>query len=111
MIIEFNTAYKVIPEEVINDIRRQVLELSHISKKISRVEVLIKEDNLTAESDRKICQVQLNYSDGDEIVAHTRAGDFSQAAHESINELRKMINQQVKHQKDLPDIIMSSVKV
>ena len=110
MTIEFQTAYGKVPEILVNDIKNEILKLSHINKDISRVEVLLKEDETISPGDNKVCEIRLTVY-GDDLLVHTRTENFKKSAKEAIKELRKMVKQQVKKQKDPPDEMTSTVKV
>lgn len=110
MTIEFQTAYGKVPEKLVNDIKNEILKLSHINKDISRAEVLLKEDETISSGDNKVCEIRLTVY-GDDLFVHTRTENFKKSAKEAIKELRKMVKQQVKKQKDPTDEMTSTVKV
>ena len=110
MTIEFQTDYGKVPEKLVSDMRNEILELSHIYKDISRAEVLLKEDETIIPAENKICEIRLTVY-GDDLLVHTRTENFKKSAKEAIKELRKMVKQQVKKQKDPPDEMTSTVKV
>ncbi len=110
MTIEFHTAYGKVSEKLVSDMRNEILELSHIYKDISRAEVLLKEDETIIPAENKICEIRLTVY-GDDLLVHTRTENFKKSAKEAIKELRKMVKQQVKKQKDPPDEMTSTVKV
>ena len=98
MILEFNTVYGQVPENLINDTRKQIISLIHANKKIHRAEVTLKEDKIFSPAENKVCCIKLGAA-GDNIVIHTRGGNFESAIAEAINDLRSKIKQQAKRQK------------
>ena|ERR1035437_369115 len=110
MTIEFHTPYGKVSEKLVSNIRNEMLELSHINKHISRAEVLLKEEGIIIPAENKICDIRLTIY-GDNLHAHTRSENFKKSAKEAIKELKMMVRQQVKKQKELPEEITSTVKV
>lgn len=95
MTIEFHTPYAKVSEKQVNDIRNEILELSHINKQISRTEVLLKEDETIIPAENKICEIRLTVY-GDNLLAHARSENFEKSAKEAIKKLKKMVKQKVK---------------
>lgn len=110
MTIEFHTPHGKISEKLVNNIRNKMLELSHINKEISRAEIILKEDETIIPAENKVCEIRLTVY-GDDLLAHARTENFEQSAKEVIRELKKMVKQQVKKQKEPPDEMTSTVKV
>ncbi len=110
MNIEFHTAYGKVPDELIQGIRKKMLEFSHIDEDISRAEIILKEDETIIPSENKICEIRLSVY-GDDLLVHSRTESFSKSAKEALKSLKKMVTQQVKKQKDIPDQTTSTVKV
>ena len=100
MTIEFYTPYGKVSEKLVRDIRNQILQLSHINKKISRAEVLLKEDQTIIPAENKVCIIKLTVY-GDDLLVHTRTQNFESSVTEAIKELKKMVKKQVKKQKNL----------
>ena len=71
MIIEFNTVYGQVPENLINDTRKQIMSIVHTDKKVRRAEVTLREDKIFLPAENKVCSVKLVVF-GDNIVIHTR---------------------------------------
>ena len=110
MTIEFQTPYGKVSEKLVNDIRNEVLKLSHKNKDILRAEVLLREDNTIITAENKVCEIRLTVY-GDDLLTHARTEDFSKSAKEAIKIAKKLVNQQVKKQKRSSDGMPSSVKV
>ncbi|MCK9402504.1 MAG: hypothetical protein M0Q26_03810 [Chitinophagaceae bacterium] len=110
MTIEFHTPYGKVSETLINHIRHEILQLSHLTKKISKAEVLCKENEAITPGENKVCEIILTVS-GDDFLVHTRSENFEKSANEAIKELKKFVKQQVKQRKEIPDVITSTVKV
>ncbi|MEP7106655.1 MAG: HPF/RaiA family ribosome-associated protein [Ferruginibacter sp.] len=109
MTMEFHTAYGKVPEKLVNDIRNEILELSHIYKKISRAEVLLKEDKTILLPVNKICKIRLTVY-GDDLQGHARTENFKNSAKEVIKDLKRIVKQHVNKQRELPDVKTSTVK-
>ena len=110
MNIEFHTAYGKVPDKVVQDIRNKVLEFSHINADISRAEIILKEDETIIPSENKVCEIRLSIY-GDDLLAHSRTESFKTSAKEALKSLKKMMKQQVKKQREIPDQTTSTVKV
>ena len=90
MTIEFNTSYGKVPEKLVRDIRNEIVELSHINKKISRAEVSLKEEETIIPAENKVCEIKLNVY-GNDIFVHARTQNFNNSAKEVIKELKRMV--------------------
>lgn len=110
MTIEFHTIYSKVPEKLINTIRDELMNLVHLSKNISRAEVSLKSDEHTFQNENKICQIKLTIY-GEDIVAHARTENFEKSANEVIKDLKRLVKQQLKKQKEPPDQMISTIKV
>jgi hypothetical protein len=109
MTIEFYTPYKMVSEQLVNAIRKELLNLSHINKKISRAEVMMREESNITGVENKVCEIRLNIY-GDNMFSHSRTANFEESAMATLKELKRMTRQQVKKTKELPDELLSSVK-
>jgi ribosome-associated translation inhibitor RaiA len=110
MTIEFHTPYGKVTEKLVNSMRNDVMELAHINKKITRAEVLLKEHPGYIESENKICEIRLNIY-GNDLFVHTRTENFENSAKDALKDLRRLVRQQAKKQKELPDQEITTVKV
>lgn len=110
MNIEFHTPFKKVSEKLINKARKEIMEMVHLNKKISRAEVFLREEENANYSDNKVCEIRLSIY-GDNLFVHTRAENFEKAVKLAINDLMKIVKQQVSKQKETPDKITSTVKV
>ena len=110
MTIEFHTTFGKVSEKIISEIRTEIIDLSHISKNISRAEVLLKEDKNIVPAENKICEIRLTVY-GDNVFAHARTENFKNSAKEALKDLKRMIKQQNKKNKEPSDQVISSVKV
>ena len=110
MNIEFHSAYGLVSEGLIDELRKKILELSHVNKDISRAEVVLKEDEMNTPAGNKVCEIRLSIF-GDDLLAYSRTESFKKSAKEALKALKKMVKQQVKRQKEIPDQITSTVKV
>ena len=110
MIIEFHTAYGKVSDKLISDIRKKVIGFSQINDDISKAEITLKEDKTIIPSENKVCEIRLSVY-GDDLLVHSRTENFSKSAKEALKSLKKMVKQQVKKQKDIPDQTTSTIKV
>lgn len=110
MTIEFHTPYGKVSEKLVNSIRNDMLELSHINKKISRAEVILKEEQTVFKGENKVCEIRLSVF-GDNLFIRSRTDNFESSAKEAIKDLKRMVRQQAKEQKEVPDQMLSTVKV
>ena len=110
MTIEFHTTFGKVSEKIINEIRNEIINLSHISKNITRAEVLMKEDKNIVPTENKICEIRLTVF-GDNLVAHARTENFKDSAKDALKDLKRMVKQQIKKNKEASNQVISSVKV
>ncbi|HVX27215.1 MAG TPA: HPF/RaiA family ribosome-associated protein [Parafilimonas sp.] len=109
MTIEFHAPYHKIKEQVIEHVKKKLLELHHCNKQIVRAEVYFKE-NAEAKDGAKICEIELTVY-GDSLFVRRHANNFKQAAKEAIEALRTEVNKQIKQQTQPPDTVTSTVRV
>ncbi len=110
MNIEFHTPFSKVSENLVTEIRNELLALSHLNKNISRAEVMMKADQNIITIENKICEIRLTIY-GDDMVSHTRTESFESSARAAIKELKRIIKKQVKMQHAPPDVLTSTVKV
>lgn len=109
MTIEFHTPYHKVKEQVIEHVKKKLLELHHRNKQIARAEVFFKE-NAEAKDGAKICEIELTVY-GDSLFVRRHANSFKQASKEAIEALTTEVDKQVKLQTQPPDTVTSTVKV
>jgi hypothetical protein len=110
MTIEFHTPYGKVDEKLINSIRRDVLEFSHINKKISRAEIMLKEDLGIIHGENKVCEIRLSVYN-DDLFVRRSTENFEKSSREVIKELKRLVRQQVKNKNEPPDYLLSTVKI
>jgi ribosome-associated translation inhibitor RaiA len=110
MTIEFHTPFGKVSEKLLNSIRKEIMELSHINKKISRAEVMLKEDLDVTRGENMICEIRLSIY-GETLYARTRTENFDKSAKDTLKELKRLVRQQVKKHSETPDQVTSTVKV
>ena len=103
MNIEFQTPYKKVAEKLISEIRNEIMELSHINKKISKAEVIMREIEILQGEENKICEIRLNIFK-DSMLVHSRKETFEKAAKETLKELKRLVNQQMNKIKEVSEI-------
>ena len=97
MTIEFHTPFGKVSEKLVSSIRNDVMELSHINKKISRAEVMLTEDPGVTGVENKICEIRLSIY-GETLYVRTRTEKFESSAKDALKELKRLVKQQVKKQ-------------
>lgn len=102
MNIEFQTPYKKVSEKLIGEIRNEILGLSHINKKISKADVVMREIENIQGAENKICEISLGIMK-DNMLVHARKESFEKAAKEAIKELKRLVNQQLKNINEIPE--------
>lgn len=109
MTIEFHTPYGRVTEKLLNSIRHDVMELSHINKKISRAEIMLREEPGIVDGENKICEIRLSVY-GDDLYVRNRTADFENSARSAIKELKRLVRQQVKKSNGISDNLVNAVK-
>lgn len=111
MTIEFHTPapFGEVHEWVIDDVKKKLSAFHHQDKEISRAEVYFTKNPVAFNGDH-VCEIELTVF-GNSIMVQRNAHSYMQAAKEVLHELAKIVQEQVRKQKDLPDVITSSVRV
>jgi len=110
MTIEFHTPYGKISEKLVKSIRNDVMELSHINKKITRAEIEFKEDPGILHGENKVCEIRLSIY-GDNLFVRRSTENFEKSSKAAIKELKSLVRQQVKKQNEPPEFLLSTVKI
>jgi len=110
MTLEFQTQYAVVDDQLIGYIRNELMKLYHLFKKISRAEVVLKEDKSIIPSENKMCEIKLSVF-GSNMVAHSRSENFTKSAKKVLKELKRLVSQELEKKNELPEIITSTVRV
>ncbi len=100
MTIEIETPHNKATEKLIKYITTEIVKFSHAIKKISRAEILLKEDE-KMHGENKICDIRLSILGGN-LSAHSRNGNFETAAEEAIKELYRLDKEQIKAKNRTP---------
>jgi len=108
MHIEFHTPEAEVKDWVLTYLRDKLLEFYHRDKEISAAHVYLRQPG-QGESD-KVCEVELTIF-GDSVFVRTRADSYEQASREAIEELEKLVEEQIRKQSEPPDEMVSTVKV
>ncbi len=109
MTIEFQTPYGKVSETLVNSIRNKLLDLSHIHKKISRAEVLLREDIRAITGVNKVCEINLSIY-GANLYVHTRTESFEISTKDAVKDLKRLVKQQVQ-KKELISHLLSTEKL
>lgn len=109
MTIEFHTPFGKVSEKLLNSIRKEIMEFSHLNKKISRAEVMLKEDLDVTRGENKICEIRLSIY-GETLYTRTRTENFDKSAKDALKELKRLVKQQVKKHTEKVDQVTGTVK-
>jgi hypothetical protein len=110
MLIEFDTEVAKVSDKLIDYLREELLKMEHAFPHISRAEVRLKTDKDFIPTADKICSIRLEVT-GNDLMSYRRANTFRNAAHGAVNELWPLVEDELKHLNEPPDIITSTVKV
>lgn len=109
MTIEFHTPIGKVTEKLISSVRNDLLGLVHINKKITRAEVMMKEETGTQSKENKVCEIRLSIF-GDNTYVRTRTESFEKSVKLAIDDLKRLVQQQVSKGKKPSSIIAGSKK-
>lgn len=109
MTIEFHNPADAVPEWIIDDIKKNLVNLHHKDKEISRAQVYFQKQPIAFDGDY-ICEIDLTIF-GSSIMVHRNADSYAQASREVLKELSEQVQQQIQKQHELPDEIVSTVDV
>lgn len=107
MTIEFQTPYGKVSEKLLTFIRSELLELTHIHKKIKRAEVVLREE-VPVREENKVCAISLSIY-GASLFARSCSESFEQSVKAAIKDLKQLVTQQVK-QKEVSEQVFSPAK-
>ena len=109
MCIEIHAPHSDVHESILKLVKEKVFSFSHFLKDIVKAHIFLREDTPVIR-ENKVCEIKLMLY-GDVLFVHRRAGRFEDAAAQALSELERQVKEQVSHQHELPDNIMSSVRV
>lgn len=109
MNIEIHTPYGKVPEALLQRIRKQLMQLHHSNKNISRVQVYLKESP-GAEPRIRSCAIDV-IAYGESVFVQRKAASFEKAIDEALAALLEKTTEQLKLRRQLPDQTTSTVKV
>ncbi|MBC6490114.1 HPF/RaiA family ribosome-associated protein [Flavihumibacter stibioxidans] len=109
MTIEINCPHLKIEESFLKSMEKELLELSHLNKDISRAEVFFREDE-SQPADNKICEIRLTVF-SDNLYARRVSENFYLSAREVMDELKTRVLRQVELGKEPPEETTSTVDV
>ena len=109
MTIEFHFPQGKVEEHVLDFVKKNLVEFHQKDKEISRAEVYFKEQP-TKPGTQKICEIDLTIY-GDSLFVRRLAATFREAAKQAVETLAKEVALQIKSQYELPDEVVSTVKV
>ncbi len=109
MTIEFFTPQGEVPEHMILFIKERLMGFYHRDNEIYGAEVVLRNQQVNPGNDH-ICEISLSIY-GEVLMVHRTADNYLQAAKEVLEELSIKVDEFLLRQKELPDQIMSTVRV
>lgn len=109
MTIEFHTPVGKVTEKLIGSVRSDLLGLVHINKKITRAEVMMKEEAGIHGKENKVCEIRLSIF-GDNTYVRSRTDSFDKSAKMAIDDLKRLVEQQVVKGKEHSGIVAGARK-
>ena len=109
MTIEFFTPQGEVPEHTILFIKERLMGFYHRDNEIYGAEVVLRNQQVNPGNDH-ICEITLSIY-GEVLMVHRTADNYLQAAKEVLEELSLKVDEFLLRQKELPDQIMSTVRV
>ncbi len=109
MNIEFHAPEGQVKERILRNLRFSLIDLYHSYKNMSRAEVYFREET---KKDRlnKVCEIHLVIF-GDSFFIHQSSSSYEQSAELALAALKDRIEELLKTQNDLPELIVTSVVV
>lgn len=109
MTIEIHSPHLKIEESFLKSMEKELMELIHLNKDISRAEVFFREDD-SPTPENKICEIRLTvYSDN--LFARRVTENYYASAKEVMDELKVRVQRQVELGKLPPEETTSTVDV
>lgn len=109
MTIEFYTPQGEVPEHVILFIKEKLMVFYHRDNQIDSAEVVLRHQYLTAGVDH-VCEVTLNLY-GESLMIHRSGSSYLETAREVIDEIALQVETFYERRKDLPEQLLTTVKV
>ena len=109
MTIEFFTPQGEVPEHMILFIKERLMGFYHRDNEIYSAEVVLRKQQVNPGNDH-VCEITLSIY-GEVLMVHRTADNYLQAAKEVLEELSLKVDEFLLRQKELPDQIMSTVRV
>ena len=94
----------------VSEIRKVVVSLAHEYPYISRAEVVLKEEDAVVRKENKVCEIRLVIY-GNDMSIYTRSSSFGKSVRQALEELQKLVTREIAAMHDLPDVVVSTVKV
>jgi ribosome-associated translation inhibitor RaiA len=109
MTIEFFTPQGEVPEHMILSIKERLMGFYHRDNEIYGAEVVLRNQLVNPGNDH-VCEITLSIY-GEVLMVHRTADTYLQAANEVLEELSLKVDEFLLRQKELPDQILSTVRV
>ena len=109
MTIEFFTPQGEVPEHMILFIKERLMGFYHRDNEIYGAEVVLRNQQVNPGNDH-VCEITLSIY-GEVLMVHRTADNYLQAAKEVLEELSLKVDEFLLRQKELPDQIMSTVRI
>jgi len=109
MIIEIYTHQNEVPEHIIFYLKGKLMDFYHRDNQIDKTEVVLRHRHIN-EANEYVCEVTLSLH-GETLLIHRSGESYLQAIREVLRELSLKINEFLQREKDLPEEIISTVRV
>jgi ribosome-associated translation inhibitor RaiA len=109
MTIEFFTPQGEVPEHMILFIKERLMGFYHRDNEIYGAVVVLRNQQVNPGNDH-ICEITFSIY-GEVLMVHRTADNYLQAAKEVLEELSLKVDEFLLRQKELPDQIMSTVRI
>lgn len=110
MTIEIHTPHEGLNEEFVQYIKQAMIRLSHKYKSISRIEFILREDQLISSAENKVCEIKVTIF-GENLFTHARTNNYGSAVAESIQHIGQQVGLLASRENELPDKVTTTVKV
>ncbi len=109
MHIEISLPHHTIKPWIADQVKEKLLTLHRLDPEIVEAKVSFHQVSLDQEHE-KICEIELIIY-GDTIWVCNRSDTYETAAREALEEITRQVDIQIRHRKDPPEQITSTVKV
>ena len=110
MTIEIHTPHEGLNEEMVQDIKQAMIRLSHQYKSISRIEFILREEQLVNARENKVCEIKVTIF-GENLFTHSRTQNYVNSINEAVQHIGQQVALLASRENELPDKVTTTVKV